>query len=295
MLKTTKKKKSFYSPGKVIISGEHSVVYGYPALVTSINLGITVSISSKKDGSSLPPHIQHILEIFRIFSSKTLEGFSFTITSTLPQNSGLGSSAALAYALFQACASWEGLTLTQDQYFSLIQEAEIFAHGKPSGIDASAVVYQGCLHFQKKDGAITRKRIEVKHFPQLFLIQSGKAVESTKEMVEHVAKLQEKDTMLQQIGNVTEHIEEQMVQQRFDGKLFSENERLLEKIGVVGDHAQSMIGSIEKNGGFAKIAGAGGIIQGSGMILVYHPHPEKLHVLADKERWTMYAITMERV
>jgi len=53
-------------------------------------------------------------------------------------------------------------------------------------------------------------------------------------------------------------------------------------MGVVGKKAQSLIRSIEKLGGFAKISGAGGITEGSGMILCYLSNFEKIEEIAKK-------------
>ena len=106
--------------------------------------------------------------------------------------------------------------------------------------------------------------------PQFILIDSGKAVESTKEMVEQVAKNQQHQHILKHIGSITEQIESGLKKQSFDITLIGENEKLLEDIGVVGEKAQSIIRKIREVGGYAKIAGAGGIRDGSGVILAFH-------------------------
>lgn len=286
---------TFFSPGKIILSGEHSVVYNYPAIVMSIDLGVTVASPSPPHKTQLQhsPHIEYILKLFRENTHTSLQDFSFRITSTLPQNSGLGSSAALSYALFQACADWENLKLNKDQYFSLIQKAEVFAHGKPSGIDASAVVFQGCLRFQRLQGTFERERIQVRQLPHFMLIQSGKAQETTKQMIEHVAQIPLKNIIMKEIGIVTNQMIKQIKHSAFDGTLLTRNQRLLEKLNVVGNKAKHIISIIEKSNGFAKIAGAGGILDGSGMILAYHPNQHVLTQLAKKNAWTTYPVHMK--
>lgn len=297
MIKTPEATHAFFSPGKVIISGEHSVVYGCPAIVMSIDLGITVTTPSspKKIQQKRFSHIDHILQVFRKNTHTTLHDFSFDISSTLPQNSGLGSSAALSYALLQACARWENISLDNEEYFSLIQEAEIFAHGKPSGIDASAVVFQGCLRFQRTQGVFKRERILSPHLPQFLLIQSGKALETTKQMVESVAQIPMKENLMSKIGKITSQITEQIKSSTFDGALLTKNQRLLEKLNVVGEKAKYIISEIESAQGFAKIAGAGGVLDGSGMILAYHPNQNVLEQLAKKHAWQTYHIHMKDV
>ncbi len=56
----------------------------------------------------------------------------------------------------------------------------------------------------------------------------------------------------------------------------------LEKINVIGDTAKKMIRGIENIGGVAKISGAGGIKNGSGMILVYHPNIKTFQTFCKK-------------
>lgn len=275
--------KSFFSPGKVILSGEHSVVYGQPALVMSLPLGITVEIVD--EGEPLTAHTAAILNVFKEVTGRKLEGFSFQIKSTLPQNSGLGSSAALAYSLLQAAADYEGVKFSKEQYFDLVQKSEVFAHGKPSGIDASAVVYGGVQRFQKRDGKFIREPVLVGNDLSYILLQSGKAKETTKQMVESVSKHENKDEILEKIGFVTTEIENQLKKGELDLELIAQNQGLLESLGVVGKKAKQMIRQIEAVGGYAKIAGAGGVEDGSGAILVFHKDLGKIINLAEQSQW----------
>ncbi len=95
-------------------------------------------------------------------------------------------------------------------------------------------------------------------FKTVILINSGKPKESTGEMVRLVAKgnYKQEFKMMGELVN------------RWRPELIQENERLLEKIGVVGEKAKKIIRQIEAGGGQAKICGAGGVKAGSGVILV---------------------------
>ena len=59
-------------------------------------------------------------------------------------------------------------------------------------------------------------------------------------------------------------------------QIIKEANTCLTNLGVVSKSTQKLILQIEKSGGAAKITGAGGIKDGSGMILVYHKNPQKL-------------------
>jgi mevalonate kinase len=115
------------------------------------------------------------------------------------------------------------------------------------------------------------------------LINSGKPEESTREMVEKAAKTKTAfPKKIQALFNSQEELTKQMVISFKDGdegsliNCIKFGEQNLEKLGVVGKKAQSLIRSIERLGGAAKISGAGGIKEGSGMLLVYHKDAERL-------------------
>ncbi len=270
--------------GKIILTGEHSVVYGHPAVVLPLPLGIKVELIEKK-GDKPTPHIKHILDVFKNKTGKDLSEFGWKITSDLPQNSGLGSSAALSYALLAAAVKHFGLQFSKEEYFDLVQKCEVYAHGTPSGIDAAAVVYGEVMQFQRKEGGIDKTVLASLKIPSFILIQSGKANETTKMMVELAGNNPDKQDIMGRIGEITQKIIKSLGSDNFDVQLITDNELLLEDLGVVGKKAKQMIRKIEAMRGFAKICGAGGVNDGSGVVLVFHPEPMKLLDLSKKESW----------
>lgn len=273
-----------FSPGKIILCGEHAVVYGYPAIVASISLGVTVSLlRAKKIAQNYSPFTQHIFHVFEEYLGSQFPRITFECKTNLQLNSGMGGSAAYAYALLQMCAAVTHTKIDKETYYALIQKCEIFSHGKPSGIDASAVVFQGCMKFQRVNGKIVRESIPILRIPHLFLLQSGQAVESTKEMVEYVATRKDKDIIMEKISKITQKIEQTLWENTFHPNLLSQNERLLEQLGVVGERAFKIITLIEHVGGYAKIVGAGGRRTGSGMILAFHQNEEQIIRIGKKE------------
>jgi mevalonate kinase len=74
------------------------------------------------------------------------------------------------------------------------------------------------------------------------------------------------------------------------GSLIRENELLLEKLGVVSVRTKALIRKIERMGGTAKISGAGGSKENSGMVLIYHKDQEKLLSFAKKNSLDLFSV-----
>ena len=114
------------------------------------------------------------------------------------------------------------------------------------------------------------------------LIDSGKPVESTGEMVEKVSG-GSFDNEFKRMGEIADN---------WKVDLIKENQRLLEQIGVVGEKARKMVSKIENIGGMAKVCGAGGVKQGSGVILAICDKIEALKQLADDNSWSWFQVKL---
>jgi mevalonate kinase len=244
------------APGKIILSGEHAVVYGYPAIATAVNLRLAASKSGK-------------------------------IESDIPIGAGMGSSAAFA----AASSVFKVGKLDLEKINNFAYKLEKGLHGNPSGVDNTIVTYGGFLWYRKESESFkTFKQITPKvKLPKLFLLNSGKPVESTKEMVTHVADLYKKrknsvDSIFKEIETVTKGFLRFLLKETSAdfGELMQDNEKLLEGLGVVSKKTKQIIRIVEKEGGCAKISGAGGIEEGSGMVIVYHKDIKKISLIAKK-------------
>ncbi|MDZ8276043.1 mevalonate kinase [Microbacterium aquimaris] len=151
--------------GKVILLGEHSVVYGHPAIalpITSISAraeATTTAQASRIDSalfhgllSSAPDRLRPTVTAVRAAlgaDDPALGGVHVRIDSDIPSERGVGSSAAVAAAVVSAVSQARGRTLTPDERFDLVQDAERAAHGSPSGLDARAVCASGPIWFRR--------------------------------------------------------------------------------------------------------------------------------------------------
>ncbi|MBU0974440.1 hypothetical protein KKD03_01940, partial [Patescibacteria group bacterium] len=175
------KSNTFFSSGKIILSGEHSVVYGEPALISAINLGIEASVEVKARKDQRSPKTEYLEHIFKIFKDKYIneslstDDLEIKIISNLPRKSGLGSSAAYAHAVFLCLLDHFNFNPSDEEIFNLVWQAERFIHGNSSGADPSAVVFGGVQIFRKGN----RKMLKSFSKMDFILVNSGKPEENT--------------------------------------------------------------------------------------------------------------------
>lgn len=158
------------SSSKVLLLGEHAVVYGQPALAVGIPQGLSASISPPADPllSSAPcrllvptwsnlsvhsdqPDAPVALALRAILSALGLSGHGLTIhvDAQIPPGVGLGSSASLAVALTRALATYHNIPLDFATLDRVCMAAERVFHGAPSGIDHSVAASGGVVRFLK--------------------------------------------------------------------------------------------------------------------------------------------------
>lgn len=261
------------APGKLIISGEHAVVYGYPALVAAINRRLIVTSAKGKR----------------------------TIQSEIPIGCGMGSSAAYAVATSAANVLLRNKKLDLEIINNAAYQVEKKRHGNPSGVDNTVSTYGGFLWYRKESENLKLfSPVKVKRaLPKVYLIDTGRPVETTKEMVAWAAKLYKKNPLGTEIVFRKIEIVSKNFLKYFQGEdisnfgnLIKENEALLERLGVVSSSTIKLIRKIEKIGGAAKISGAGGKGDKSGILLVYHKNIDKLKNFAKRERLELIEIQL---
>lgn len=322
------KQVSSIAPGKIILTGEHSVVYGEPALLAALGRQVEVSISSGdsdriliqtdaigfRGGTSIDEVVSYWKKAFRVWESYiqlnevdewkaiatdplvilkvclglvydelgSCGGVDIQVKSSVLVGSGMGSSASLATALIGGLGSFFGVKWSKEDLYERVYTVEQIAHGRASGADPTAVVYGGVVEFVKeKETKLFKHHSLPKNKGHFQLINSGKPAETTGELVSmvHTQLLTERQTTqrkIDAIGKLSRDVIKQIEKGLIQWDWISENERLLEDLGVVGLQAQQLIRSLEGEGIMAKVCGAGGVAVGSGMILAYHLDWEKL-------------------
>ncbi len=301
-------------PAKVHLLGEHSVVYGKPALLSAINLRVLVTISSEikqRKNATEDPYdenafaLQKIIEtvIKKKFKIKTIPPYRIKVTSEIPIGYGLGSSAAISAGYSAALLSFLKIEWDYTLVNEIAYEGEKLFHGNPSGGDVAAVINGGFIWFRKELESLKiihpiPHKIH-KSIGQFFLIDSGKPVENTKEMVRLVKqKLAAESSKLKAIFDDQEKLTKELLVSLLDGNqadlinTIKKGEKNLETLGVVGSKVKSMIRDVESIGGACKILGGGGVTDGSGMLLAYHQNSKELLELIKHNKWNFKRIKL---
>ena len=204
--------------GKIILMGEHAVVYGQPAIaipflatkvVATVTPATEDSISSSYFEGPLilaPATLKNIIESIHVAKNATelTETICITIESSIPPERGMGSSAAVANAVIRAIFDYTENNLTAEKLTELATIAEKIAHGNPSGIDQAATNGKHPVYFVKGQ--------PLQEFPinlNGFLIVSDSKIKGrTREVVTDVAELLKKQpenkTKIARLGELTE-------------------------------------------------------------------------------------------
>jgi len=268
------------APGKIILFGEHSVVYGRPALavpVTQVQATATVSENSRGGImveapninlsaaiSSLAPDHPLAAVINSVFSTLRISNppaCTVYLQSTIPVASGLGSGAAVSVAIIRALSEFLGQPLPDEQVNQLAFEVEKIHHGTPSGIDNTVVTYGKPVYFIKK------KPIKSFHVEVPFTVMiAGTGISAlTRESVTAVRKLWEADkprweTVFTRVGEIVWNARQAI--ERGDlvelGRLMNANHKLLREMTVSCAELDKLVEAARSNGALgAKLSGGG--------------------------------------
>jgi len=281
---------SAFAPGKLILMGEHAVVYGHPALAMAVDRGLTVNLVEREGPTRLD---EEWIDDDRLQSALDAvlppDGIGVKLESSLPIGRGMGSSAALAVALAKAEMIRTGQPQTTDAINRAAFAVERIFHGSPSGIDHTVSMRGGTLRYQRTEDGPTFEPVTLPALP-LVVIDSGTAG-NTAEMVAKVAADRPKlDPYLVQIGQLLDATMPALKSGDWKavGQAWHENHWLLRAIGVSTPVLDQIVRVAEDAGATgAKLAGAGG----GGVVIALAPNPAEILNAAAQNGWDAFEVS----
>jgi mevalonate kinase len=269
------------APAKIILFGEHAVVYGQPAIAvpvsslratahveTNAHLGLRIAIDDLDE--VLPVNIETDIvdNALAITGRLVLQQLGVSppdvtihVQSDIPVASGLGSGAAVSTALALALCQVLGRSLDNAQLNQIIYEVEKIHHGTPSGIDNTVIVYEQPVYFVREQPIET---IHIHQPFQLLIADTGQRA-LTRIAVGDVRKLYEShpartSKILQAIGDIVVNARHNIENGNIPalGRLMNDNHACLQALTVSSPELDCLVQAALQAGAFgAKLSGGG--------------------------------------
>ena len=271
------------APGKIILFGEHAVVYGQPAIaipVTQVHATARVfpilngrpgdiriqapdihldsALSDLPKDDPIATAVQLSLETIGLNSPPA---FKLQVTSTIPIAAGMGSSAAISIVVIRAVSDFFGRHLQTDDVSQLTYQVEKIQHGVPSGIDNSVIAYQKAVCFTR-DKPI--EFFDITGSTHWIIADTGEKT-PTRVTVGDVRNRYEEERETYQdyfnrIGAITQKAKQGLIKGDKErlGNLMDENQHWLAQIGVSSQNIEHLIEAAREAGALgAKLSGGG--------------------------------------
>ncbi len=266
--------------GKVILLGEHAVVYGRPALavpVTQVRAHVEVTDSNRPGiwieapdidlHASLTdlPQDQPIAAVIRNtldqIRPSPLPPMEIHLRSSIPIAAGMGSGAAISVAAIRALAGYLHCPLSDETVSNLAYEIEKLHHGTPSGIDNTVITYALPIYYMKG------KPIEILHpgGPFSLIVADTGIPALTKIAVSDVRRLWESDrqkwdSVFDRIGDLASAARAAILAARWEelGSLMDQNHTFLQELSVSSVELDGLVRAARDSGALgAKLSGGG--------------------------------------
>ena len=251
------------APGKILLLGEHSVVYGHAALAASIPRYVTVDVTPAAETRiELPGGMQTPFPLLEAAQAMAREAgyagaFHARLLSEIPLGAGLGSSAALGVALARALKP----SCTAEEAAALAMHIERVLHGAPSGVDPAACAQEKVIFFMRGPPS----RVEAVRGSAFIAIALSGIARGTHSTVLPLAERRKTDArvdpLLARLGDVAR--QGRTLFERGDleglGAAFDEAHAVLRDLGVSCAELEEAVAALRRAGALgAKLTGAGG-------------------------------------
>jgi len=268
------------APGKIILFGEHAVVYERAAIavpVTQVRASVTIEPAPAGSGLTLvafdlgksvrlatAPDDNPLTTTARLaltYLSAPEPDCTLTIRSTIPIASGMGSGAAVSTALVRGLVNFLGHSLDPAEVSALVFEVEKIHHGTPSGIDNTVVAYEQPIYFVRGRPV---ERLAVGESFTLLIADTG-TPSPTRKIVGQVRRAWQReparyDALFDQISDIADEARRAIESGNVDalGPLMDDNHEMLIELGVSSPQLNDLVETARLAGAMgAKLSGAG--------------------------------------
>lgn len=245
---------------KIILIGEHAVVYGYPAIsLPLLEVEVTCKVVPAESPWRLYEEDTLSMAVYASLEHLNIKDACIRcqIDSAIPEKRGMGSSAAISIAAIRAVFDYYQADLPHDILEILVNRAEMIAHMNPSGLDAKTCLSDQPIRFIKNVG-FTELKMELSAY--LVIADTG-VYGHTREAIQ-VVQSKGKDALpfLHALGELTQQAEDAIRQKDAKklGQILSQAHLHLKEIGVSSPEADSLVEVALSHGALgAKMSGGG--------------------------------------
>jgi mevalonate kinase len=296
------------SPTKIILIGEHSVVYGKLALVCAINMychcevklfnGEMIIVEDKENNYRGEYNIKEILKLgdnfkrnnkrdkfFKIILNvvlkylkiKDVQPIVIEIEKEAPLG-GCGVSTSVIVSMAKALSKYFKKELSKEDLFKIAMEVETKFHGyKSSGLDQIAIIYGGLIKYRKKKEGFDYEKLEIESdiLNDILIINSGNPEALTGEVVEFVKNNIKNDPA--RAGKIFNNLENLTYNKEEFYNIIDQAGKELIDLGIVTSKTQKLINDLNNLGGHVKVSGAGAHKgEGSGALICFGGERKKI-------------------
>jgi hydroxymethylglutaryl-CoA reductase len=290
-----------YAPGKIILLGEHAVVYGQPGLAMALDRGVRVALSKLRDTDGTGPMLRStgagdlgrvrpgprgegptvlrnaLARLVELCGERVAE-LELVLDSNIPVGAGLGSSAALSVALIRGAHRFFGEDPSDARVAEMALELERVFHGNPSGVDHTVISHGGLISFKKGDPEPSFESVRPGRSLSFAMGITGPHGGTSREVSALKDRTQRHPDayahLYQGIGHLVEEAQKAITEGRLAalGELMDLNQGYLNALGVSTPEIEALCAIARERGALgAKLTGAGG---GGAMIALVDGDPE---------------------